>query len=199
MTVHKRLRNEFLTTNWSGGKTEEIFIYPEGANYAARDFSLRISTATVEQETSEFTKLPGVQRIITPLSGDIHLFEKKTDGTKKPLVSLKPYELYSFCGDLSIVSVGQCRDFNVMTKGNGKAELFVIRAGTTRELKTPDAKSFVFIFGFNASGDLLINNQKIPLHEFEFIRLSEIDKNISIINHASGTVLAGFYSPCCNS
>ena len=37
-------------------------------------FLLRISSATVECERSEFTSLPQVERIILPLSGSLHLF-----------------------------------------------------------------------------------------------------------------------------
>ena len=39
---------------WSGGRTTEIYIAPEGALYAERNFLFRISTAEVELEESDF-------------------------------------------------------------------------------------------------------------------------------------------------
>ena len=53
---------DYRTSCWSGGTTTEIFIWPEDADYAARRFAVRISSATVELEESDFTALPGVTR-----------------------------------------------------------------------------------------------------------------------------------------
>lgn len=57
------------TSNWSGGTTTQLFIYPPEASYAARNFLFRISTATVETETSTFTDLTGFNRILLLLNG----------------------------------------------------------------------------------------------------------------------------------
>ena len=55
------------TAKWSGGLTTELFIYPEGSAYSERNFDFRLSTATVEIETSVFTPLPHVQRTLMVL------------------------------------------------------------------------------------------------------------------------------------
>ena len=65
---------EYAVSEWAGGKTTQLYIYPQGSEYAKRNFLLRISSATVECERSEFTSLPQVERIILPLSGSLHLF-----------------------------------------------------------------------------------------------------------------------------
>ena len=43
-------REDYATTNWSGGTTTQLSIAPEGAVYADRDFLWRRSSATVELE-----------------------------------------------------------------------------------------------------------------------------------------------------
>ena len=37
-------------SSWSGGQTRELYIAGGAADYAARDFLLRLSSATVETE-----------------------------------------------------------------------------------------------------------------------------------------------------
>jgi len=61
------------TTEWSGGTTTQLAIFPETASYNQRDFLFRISTAKVETETSEFTSLPEVLRTIMILDGTLTL------------------------------------------------------------------------------------------------------------------------------
>ena len=78
---------EYAVSEWAGGKTTQLYIYPQGSEYAKRNFLLRISSATVECERSEFTSLPQVERIILPLSGSLHLFYEG-HGEKK----LEPFE-----------------------------------------------------------------------------------------------------------
>ena len=39
---------------WSGGSTTELFIFPPTGNYRKRNFDFRLSTATVEVDTSDF-------------------------------------------------------------------------------------------------------------------------------------------------
>ncbi|MDO7205115.1 HutD family protein [Paraclostridium bifermentans] len=58
---------------WSGGITNQLYIYPENSSYENRNFKWRISSATVEAEESEFTKLPNIQRKIMVLDGGLLL------------------------------------------------------------------------------------------------------------------------------
>ena len=53
-------RKDATTSNWSGGSTTEFYIYPPQSSYSQRDFAIRISSATVDVESSEFTLLPGL-------------------------------------------------------------------------------------------------------------------------------------------
>lgn len=63
----------YKTSSWSGGKTTEIFIYPPNSSYQARDFQIRISSATVEVGESNFTKLPDYNRVLMILLGQLEI------------------------------------------------------------------------------------------------------------------------------
>ena len=41
---------DYRSSRWSGGTTTELAIAPAGADYGARDFLWRVSSATVELE-----------------------------------------------------------------------------------------------------------------------------------------------------
>lgn len=60
-------------SNWSGGKTKELAIFPEGSSYLDRDFIWRLSTATSDREESSFSRLEGYDRILMVLEGDVVL------------------------------------------------------------------------------------------------------------------------------
>ena len=98
---------------WSGGSTTELFIWPEGADYARREFALRVSSARVELEESDFTPLMGVTRYITPLSGGFILTHPGCD----PVIMEPLAEPYRFSGEISTHCVGKATDFNLMLKG----------------------------------------------------------------------------------
>ncbi|MGE7596362.1 HutD/Ves family protein [Peribacillus frigoritolerans] len=102
-------KSEQITSLWSGGKTTQLAIYPEEADYSKRDFKWRISTAEVEVEESLFTHLPGIQRIIMILDGEMSLQHKG-----KPSMHLSPFEQDRFDGGWTTRSIGKVTDFNLM-------------------------------------------------------------------------------------
>ena len=97
---------------WSGGSTTELFIWPEGADYARREFTLRVSSARVDLEESDFTPLMGVTRYITPLTGGFTL----THPGCAPVVMGPLAEPYRFSGEIPTHCVGKATDFNLMLK-----------------------------------------------------------------------------------
>lgn len=104
---------EYKTSQWSGGTTTELLIWPEGADYAKREFQVRISSATVELTESDFTPLQGVVRYITPLSGGFSL----THPGCEPVVMVPMDAPYRFSGETPTHCVGKATDFNLMLKG----------------------------------------------------------------------------------
>ncbi len=104
---------DYKTSSWSGGTTTELFIYPENASYAKREFLFRISSAAVELPESDFTPLEAVMRYITPLSGGFTL----THPGKAPVVMAPLDPPYYFSGETPTHCVGTATDFNLMLKG----------------------------------------------------------------------------------
>jgi environmental stress-induced protein Ves len=98
---------------WSGGSTTELFIWPEGVDYGKREFTLRVSSARVDLEESDFTPLMGVTRYITPLTGGFTLTHPGT----APVVMGPLAEPYRFSGEIATHCVGKATDFNLMLKG----------------------------------------------------------------------------------
>lgn len=94
---------------WSGGQTRELYIAGGAADYAARDFTLRLSSATVETDESTFTPLPAFHRVLMPLSAPVQL----THDEEQP-IALLPFQTDFFDGGAKTISRGRCQDFNVM-------------------------------------------------------------------------------------
>jgi environmental stress-induced protein Ves len=105
------IRKEDLAVNqWSGGSTTQIAIYPQDAQYKDLDFLWRISSARVEVEESKFTSLPGVERILIILEGELKLVHKGHHSK-----DMKKYCMDFFSGDWETTSHGKVTDFNIMT------------------------------------------------------------------------------------
>ena len=131
--------NDYTVSRWSGGTTTQAAIMPPDAVYGDRDFLWRVSSASVETETSDFTALPDYWRWITPLSGSMTLFHDGGDG-----VRLAPYEVHRFDGGAATRSQGRCTDFNLMLrKGQAHGRMYA------RRLSAGSACSVVFSGGLD--------------------------------------------------
>lgn len=133
-------KEDYKVSQWSGGTTTEIYLAPVDGSYAERRFDFRISSATVDLEESDFTMLDGVKRYLTILEGGMDLtFNEQTCRQ----VTLKPYEVVEFMGDVPTHSVGQAKDFNLMLKNCcGKMETYM---GDELQVKIP-AGADLFIY-----------------------------------------------------
>jgi len=114
--------NDYKVSDWSGGKTKELTIFPRERKYIDRDFLFRISSATVDLEESDFTKLPDYDRILMVLSGEVVL---NYNGDK--VVKLNELEQDSFDGAWKTKSYGKITDFNLMTRKGSEGHMDVIR------------------------------------------------------------------------
>ena len=126
---------DYTVSNWSGGRTVQLSIGPAGERYADRKFLWRISSATVELETSEFTSLPDYERLIAPIRGEMILSH---NGGEEIL--LRPFDVHRFDGADLTVSKGKCTDFNLMLrKGKVTGEMRSIRLGCGEQQRiTPE-------------------------------------------------------------
>jgi environmental stress-induced protein Ves len=91
--------------------TTQLYISPAVASFADRDFDLRVSTATVEVEESEFTPLPGFSRKLMILKGELFI-----EHLNQHAVFLKPFDQDQFLGDWQTKAKGKVIDFNVIYK-----------------------------------------------------------------------------------
>ena len=118
-------KSELAVSNWSGGSTTQLFLHPSGSSYAARDFHVRISSATVDQTPSTFTSLPGFHRVLMPLSAPLKLvFENHGEA------DLTPFESVEFEGEWNTVSHGLCTDIGIMLAPGWSGSLKAVGGGT---------------------------------------------------------------------
>jgi environmental stress-induced protein Ves len=73
MNIRLFPKKDCTASLWNGGLTYEYLIYPETANYSDRDFTFRISSATIEKVPSEFTKFKGYYRYLVMLDNGLHI------------------------------------------------------------------------------------------------------------------------------
>ncbi len=101
---------DFISSRWSGGETVQLCICPPQAQYADRGFLWRLSTASVECESSVFTHLPDYNRIIALLGGQLSL------DIGGRLEKLSPCTPFSFDGGAAVTGYGRAVDFNLMLR-----------------------------------------------------------------------------------
>ena len=139
-------------TNWSGGKTTELFLYPSDGSYAERRFQIRISSATIDTPESHFTELPGVVRYLTPLSEGFYL---KWNGHWQFL----PFgSVLQFSGEEDILSRGSGRDLNLMLKG-AKGEMRILPKGD----HALTLHAFLFLY---CPTETIVNGTVVPADGF---------------------------------
>ena len=129
---------EHRVSSWAGGSTTELSIWPPVATCAARNFALRISSATVELAESTFSDFSGFTRHIMPLAGQMALWHNG-----EPAVQLQPYEGHTFDGSWVTRSAGACVDFNLIHAPSLRGALRVVRAS---ESFCPPQSSHVGIY-----------------------------------------------------
>ncbi len=123
----------FKISQWAGGMTTELAIFPQKAEYQKQDFIWRLSTAVVEQEESVFTALPDYDRVLLVLEGDVILAH---EGQR--VARLKATEQDRFDGGVSTKSFGTCRDYNLMVRKGSVGYLDVLEL--TEESAVPERK-----------------------------------------------------------
>lgn len=128
-------------SNWSGGKTKELAIFPEGSAYLDRDFIWRLSTASSDREESSFSRLEGFDRILLVLEGDVVLAHGQDRS-----VHLGQMEQDAFDGGIKTKCFGQLtKDYNLIMARGCEGSLKVMEL-------TQDAKA-IDDLADNASAD----------------------------------------------
>ncbi len=110
-------QTDIAPQQWSGGKTWTYYIAPATASLAARDFDIRISSASVEIEQSTFSDFSDYTRYFSVLTEPVIL---EINGAKQAVGNA---DLITFCGADAVTCYGKTRDINVFVRNGIAAEV----------------------------------------------------------------------------
>jgi environmental stress-induced protein Ves len=142
MEIRKFVKENLLSTKWSGGTTTQLYIYPENADFSSRQFDFRISTASIDAETSDFTSLKGFERKLLVLSGNLAL-----EHVKHHSKNLVPFEQDFFLGEWQTKSRGKAVDFNVIYRPGMETNLFAKTLASGESVSfNSDKVLFIYVY-----------------------------------------------------
>ncbi|MCL2519762.1 MAG: HutD family protein [Spirochaetaceae bacterium] len=174
-------KEEFSTSNWGGGCTTQLFLYPAEASYAKRNFQLRLSTATVNQSPSTFTSLPGYRRILMPLNAPL-----KLAFTGQGEAELNPFEVAKFAGEWLTVSYGRCTDIGLMLADGWDGKMQAVSKSGQYQFTA----GFTALYALNDEVKAFVLGQKYILEQGDLLLL-EIDSldNFKLIMPKENSVI----------
>ncbi|MDX6189796.1 HutD family protein [Flavobacterium sp. Fl-318] len=178
MNLHLFPKENSKASVWSGGLTYEYLIHPKTAHYADRDFVFRISSATIEQVPSEFTKFKGYYRYLVMLDNDLHI-----DLNKEKKVYTK-YEIMEFNSDDEVTSYTKGIDFNWMVSEKTSHHKLKI-ANSNQNCNA----QIVILFSLNTTV-ITINEKPYDLKPYDLVVI-ENQKKENILLHFSNECLYG--------
>ena len=175
-------KKQYKTSDWSGGTTTEIYIYPKGEIYNEGKFKWRLSSAKVEVEKSTFTALEGISRLIMIIKGELILEHEGHHNAK-----LKAFEQDCFCGHWTTKSFGKVTDFNLMMAQGciGKLEAISVKSFEDKDIllhnNLNEDKDFSLIteafYIVNGNADIeKVTKEKINLVEGDLILVTRAEK-----------------------
>ena len=158
--------NDFQVSDWSGGKTKQLYLSPLTGHYDKREFDYRLSTATVELAESQFSDLSGFHRILMSLDQTLHLH----NASRQEETVLAPFTPYFFEGSDSITSRGTCTDFNLIYSDHYQGQMLAI--SDREELSQDEAIQFIY-----ALSDLMVTGTGLPSLNLETGQLLIVEKD----------------------
>ena len=136
MKTYLYKEENYNTSRWTGGQTKELAIYPSRSKYLDRNFIWRLSSATVETDESDFSKLPDYDRVLMVLKGEVVL---SYEGER--VVRLKELEQDRFDGAWKTKSFGRITDFNLMVRKGNEGYVDLIYPSAEKTQLTSDFDS----------------------------------------------------------
>jgi len=181
---------DFKTTSWSGGTTTQLYIDPPTADYAKRDFNFRLSSASVEIEKSDFTRLPGVSRKIMVLDGKIIITHENQYAK-----TLNKFDTDAFKGDWKTTAEGTCTDFNLMTTGKTQGALFalIIKKPEVEEIVIDDSWNWLFFYVFSGKVSVNMESEMPILKEGHLLAVNKLTServHVNAIENSEVVVVA---------
>lgn len=179
---------QYEVSSWPGGTTTQIAIAPDGALYRDRDFLWRISSASVELDSSDFTLLPEYDRLICVLRGNMRL----THGGGET-VTLSPYMVHGFDGGVSTRSEGRCVDFNLMTRKRlcrGSLEALTPKRGERVEIRPKGKNAAILIYCREGDGAVIAGDRRERLSAGEAVLAVEAGDRVIVLEGGGVFMLA---------
>lgn len=162
---------------WSGGKTYEYCIYPPEGNYSKKKFKLRISSATIEDLPSTFTKFDGFRRYLVMLDNTLQITQNMEDK------EYKQNTMFSFDSADDIISFSKGMDFNLMLHKDVKDEVVELRV-----FPFITQCNFVFVYALNAM-DIRVNKEIFKVEEGDCILVENPEKIVADIEMGSQSII----------
>lgn len=178
MNISLLSQKDSTPTIWSGGLTYEYMIYPKTASYSDRDFTFRISSATIEEAPSEFTKFKGYYRYLVMLDNRLHVEVNKEKKT------YEKYEIMEFNSDDEVTSYTKGIDFNWMVSEKMRHHKLKI----TNSNQTFNAQ-IIILFSLHTTV-IKINEKPYDLKPYDLLVI-ENPKKENLILHFSNECLSG--------
>ncbi|KAF2508576.1 HutD-family protein [Flavobacterium zhairuonense] len=178
MNIHLLPKENSKASVWSGGLTYEYIIHPKTANYADRDFVFRISSATIEEVPSEFTKFKGYYRYLVMLDNSLDIEINKEKRT------YEKYEIMEFNSDDNITSYTKGSDFNWMISEKISHHKLII----SKNEQYYNAQ-IIILFSLDTTV-IKINEKSYDLKPYDLL-IIENQKKENIALHFSNECLAG--------
>lgn len=170
MNIKVVKRSQYRTSQWSGGTTTELLIYPADSSYSDRSFKWRISSAEVEASESEFTSFPGITRHIMVTGGRM-ILEHENRYRKV----LEPFRQDSFKGDWKTVSHGKATDFNLMLAVGfaGRLEACFLEEGEKIDIALAEQATDVF-YALDGSLEIEIDKHKYSIEGKDLLHVTSL-------------------------
>ena len=146
--------NDFQVSDWSGGKTKQLYLSPPTGHYGKRDFDYRL-----------FSDLSGFHRILMSLDHTLHLH----NANRQEETVLAPFTPYVFEGSDSITSRGTCTDFNLIYSDHYQGQMIAISNG--QELSRDDEIQIIY-----ALDNLTVTGTNLPALNLEAEQLLIVEK-----------------------
>ena len=179
MKIEVISKEENIISNWSGGSTSQLYIFPKNSTLQERNFDFRISSAIVEVEESEFTSFVGYDRLLMVLNGELEIVHENQYSK-----TLKKFEIDSFSGDWKTTSKGKIVDFNLILKRGIKGSLRYIdfrrdrlhctdRSLTdrSRPVRTMQSVSKIGYYVISGKMEVVVNKNNYLVSEGELIMI----------------------------
>ncbi|KRM30668.1 hypothetical protein FC83_GL001804 [Agrilactobacillus composti DSM 18527 = JCM 14202] len=172
MNVEHLSSDSYEVSEWTGGKTTELFLFPELTSYSKRNFEIRISSATIELAESTFSDLTGYRRTLIPLTDPITLI---FDNAVK---RVNPFQQVQFAGSEAVRAHGCTTDFNVMTSPRWQQHLTVIETNSKISFRTTMVV-FYLVYG---NLELKIQNSKgaVQMIAGDFVAISDAQEPTTV-------------------